>query len=144
MTPPTHFLVSLLAVVGVHVAVPFGRVSILALQWVGVVLILIGVGSNVVASRLFERRGIAIRPGSRSGVLATGGLFRLSRNPMYLGMALILAGAALALGSLSGLVVTGVFVAVADRAFIRYEEALLDAEFGQEYADYQARVRRWI
>lgn len=144
MTPPTYFLLSLLAFVGLHVAVPIGRVSFPGSSLVGALLITAGVGFNVSASRLFERRGIAIRPGMRSSVLATGGLFRISRNPMYLGIALILVGAALAFGSLPGVVVAGLFVVMMTRDFIRYEEALLEAEFGEEYAEYRGRVRRWL
>ena len=99
---------------------------------------------NVVASGQFERRGIPIPPGSRSGCLETRGLHRFSRNPMYLGMVLVQVGAVLVFGSLIGFVVPAVFVGLVNRKLLGHEEALLRAEFGQEYADYVARVRRWI
>jgi protein-S-isoprenylcysteine O-methyltransferase Ste14 len=82
--PPTWFFLSLLAVVAAALVVPAGTFSLPAFPLVGATFIVLGLAMNVIASRQFERKGIAIRPGSRAGALATEGLFRVSRNPMYL------------------------------------------------------------
>jgi protein-S-isoprenylcysteine O-methyltransferase Ste14 len=143
-SPPVFFLVALVAVVVVALVSPGPELSLPGGWLVAGACILAGIVLNVIASGQFERRNISIRPGSQSGCLETRGLYRFSRNPMYLGMVLVQVGAALALGSLVSFVVPAVFVGLLNRKFIRHEEALLRAEFGQEYADYSARVRRWI
>ena len=68
----------------------------------------------------------------------------MSRNPMYLGMALVLVGASFALGRVGPLGVAAAFAWFVDRHFIRHEETMLEHEFGATYRDYRARVRRWI
>ena len=85
-----------------------------------------------------------VKPDERPSVLVTGGAFRLTRNPMYLGMALILAGAAITMGSLVGLVCAGLFVIAVERWFVHNEEKNAAEAFGQTYADYRRKVRRWL
>ena len=74
----------------------------------------------------------------------TGGVFRLTRNPMYLGMALILAAWALWLGNAGGALLLAGFVAFIGRFQIAPEERALRAHFGEEFDAYARRVRRWI
>lgn len=83
------------------------------------------------------------RPG-RTERLVTGGLYRFSRNPMYLGLLLILAGWGIWLGNPANIVLLAVYVAVITQFQIRPEEAALHRKFGQPYAAYCARVRRWL
>ena len=68
----------------------------------------------------------------------------MSRNPIYLGMTSILVGTALALGSLVPWLVVPVFVVLVGYNVIPVEESMLAEAFGQSYADYRAKVRRWI
>ena len=77
-------------------------------------------------------------------VLVTGGLFRLSRNPIYLGDVLILTGAILWLDVPLGLVVLAGFVALIQTRFILDEEARLRAGFGDEFMRWSERTRRWF
>jgi protein-S-isoprenylcysteine O-methyltransferase Ste14 len=95
-------------------------------------------------SRQFDRSGTPIRPGTQPVRLVTRGVFRLSRNPMYLGMVLALGGVALILGRPSSLVVAPLFGAFLTRRFIRQEEDLLARRFGRRWAEYRRRVRRWL
>jgi protein-S-isoprenylcysteine O-methyltransferase Ste14 len=83
-------------------------------------------------------------PFSKATTLVTTGLYRLTRNPMYLGMVLILLGAALVFGSLGALLPLPLFVIIIQRRFILGEERFLEATFGNEYRAYRQRVRRWI
>src|SRR5262245_9231144 len=143
--PPVILLLAIVAMVALHFLVPV-HVSWIAGPWwiLGVVLIALGLGMNVWASRLFERRGTAIKPHDRSTVLVEDGLFRLSRNPMYLGMVVLLSGVAICLGSIVPWIVIPIFIAVIQQRFIRFEESKMEAEFGPEYAAYRNRVRRWL
>lgn len=81
---------------------------------------------------------------SNTSHLVTSGLYRYSRNPMYLGLLVMLIGWALYLGSLSPLLILPLFVWLLNKQQIEPEETILLDKFGQEYRDYQQRVRRWI
>jgi protein-S-isoprenylcysteine O-methyltransferase Ste14 len=90
------------------------------------------------------RGGTDPRPDKPDAALVESGPFRLSRNPVYLGFVLVAAGMALRWGDLWGwLAVASSHVAL-DRLVIAREETYLRARFGEAYADYARRVRRWI
>ena len=76
--------------------------------------------------------------------LVTGGVYRVTRNPMYLGMALVLLGTAITVGAFSALFVPPIFMAIIELRFIRPEEEMLAGIFGEDFAIYCKNVRRWI
>ncbi len=76
--------------------------------------------------------------------LVVSGLYRLSRNPMYLGLLMMLLGWGVFLGSLPALLVVPLFVFTITRYQIVYEERALAENFGDSYREYQSKVRRWI
>jgi protein-S-isoprenylcysteine O-methyltransferase Ste14 len=96
------------------------------------------------AAREMARAGTTIVPGRDPARIVTRGVFGLSRNPIYLGDLLILAGLALIWQSWIGLVLVPVLGRILAQRFIREEEARLRAGFGEEAEAYMARVRRWI
>ena len=111
---------------------------------VGTALALAGAGMMAVAAVEFLRARTTIVPHRMPDALITGGLYRLSRNPIYLADALLLAGLCLRWGAWPSLVLVPLFMAVITRRFIVPEEARLRAAFGAEYDAYRARVRRWV
>jgi protein-S-isoprenylcysteine O-methyltransferase Ste14 len=76
--------------------------------------------------------------------LVADGWFRWSRNPMYLGFALLLTGVALALGGAVTFVPTALFVLAAEKVYIPFEERAMTRAFGDEYVRYAGQVRRWF
>ena len=72
------------------------------------------------------------------------GFYRFSRNPMYLGMLLVLAGIGLWLGNVLALLLAPAFVVIMTRWYIVREEQVLEDRFGEVYRAYRSRVRRWI
>ncbi len=80
----------------------------------------------------------------RARKLVTGGLYAWTRNPMYLGLSLLLIGWAVELGSASAFVGPVLFVPLIERVQIRPEERALRARFGAEYDRYCRRVNRWV
>jgi protein-S-isoprenylcysteine O-methyltransferase Ste14 len=114
------------------------------IHWIGLLFAVPGVLILLQAGRAFIRAKTGLLPFSESTTLVTGGLYRFTRNPMYLGMVLFLLGLALFSGSLSSLIPVGLFTWIIDRQFIRNEEIFLTEIFGVEYLDYKKRVRRWI
>lgn len=142
--PPIYFLGALLLMVGLHVTFPIRQVIPYPYRYTGAVLVLGGILLVGWAARLFGRAGTTIKPFQEASALVIRGPYRLTRNPMYVGMVTVLSGIALLLGSLSPGIIIPPFVALLDRRFIRFEEAALERIFGAEYRDYKARVQRWL
>ena len=118
----------------------------LADQLVGLVVASIGGGISSLGAREFRRAKTTVNPlhPERASSVVTSGIYRYTRNPMYVGILLVLLGCFVAFGALSGLVGLPIFIAYMNRFQIRPEERALQAKFGREYNEYQARVRRWV
>ncbi len=76
--------------------------------------------------------------------MITSGLFKISRNPIYLGMLLILLGEAILLGSIITFIFPLLFIISTNVAVIPIEEKMLEKRFGKKYLDYKNKVGRWI
>jgi protein-S-isoprenylcysteine O-methyltransferase Ste14 len=94
----------------------------------------------------FKRARTTVNPMSpgSSSALVTSGVYRLTRNPMYLGFLLILSGWAVWLSNALAFAPLPGFVLYLDCFQIRPEERALASRFGREFSGYTARVRRWI
>jgi protein-S-isoprenylcysteine O-methyltransferase Ste14 len=103
-----------------------------------------GVIINLIADSAFHKAGTTVKPFQESTVLITDGVFRMSRHPMYLGFLLVLIGVAMLLGSLTPWFIIPLFAILMDQLYIRAEEQMLLARFGQTWLEYKAKVRRWI
>lgn len=124
---------------GLAVTLPF-RLSVAA------VFVAAGVALIVGARLALHRARTTWHPAGpeRTTTLVRSGVFRFSRNPIYLGMQLVLVGLAVALANPLSLVLAAVFAVWMDRFQIRPEERALSRAFGSEYHAYSARVRRWL
>lgn len=105
-----------------------------------------GLAAAVAGALAFRRARTTLNPlrPDRAAALVAGGIFRYTRNPMYLGDLLVLLGWGVYLGSLPALLLSLLFVIWIERRQIPAEEAALAARFGEAYATYRRRVRRWI
>lgn len=122
---------------GLHVP---GRSSIAGgIALVGALVIILG----VVSFRRAKTTVNPMKPESASS-LVVGGIYRVTRNPMYLGFLLILLGWAAWLSNVLALLPIAGFVIYLTAFQIRPEERALEARFGPEFAAYKERVRRWI
>ncbi len=111
------------------------------LGWLTMIL---GAGAIFLAAPQFLLAATPIMPRNDPDKLLTSGIFGFSRNPIYLGMVLILIGWGLILGAPPALAIPFGFAALIDKRFIRDEEARLIARFPDQAPAYLARVRRWI
>jgi protein-S-isoprenylcysteine O-methyltransferase Ste14 len=102
------------------------------------------VGLGVVAVRELVRGGSSPNPSSPSRALVTSGIYRWTRNPIYLGDLAFVAGLAVALSSVWYLVATVLLFALLHYGVVRREEHYLARKFGSAYDDYRRQVRRWI
>lgn len=144
LLPPVYFLVAIALMVALHFAAPV--LVWLAGPWrlIGILPIVAGAGIASTGALQFRRRGTAIKPFETSSTLVTDGLYRYSRNPMYIGLIVTLIGIGICLGSATPLFVIPVFVWAIRARFVRFEEASLEKQFGQAYLDFKSRVRRWL
>jgi protein-S-isoprenylcysteine O-methyltransferase Ste14 len=110
---------------------------------IGVVLIGTGAALAVPAIRGFRSAGTHVEPWKPSTALVTGGIFGWLRNPMYVGLTLLLAGLSILLASDWMLVMTIIFVPVIHFGVVKREERYLEAKFGDAYRSYKARVPRY-
>ena len=142
--PPFYVLAVALAIYAAHRYLPIPIDPTVA-SW-GWFISLLGVALTAWAGAIFRRVHTTINPTvpSRASRLVTNGPFRFTRNPMYLGFALMLTGWALWLDNWVGLLGIPVFVMVVTVLQIVPEERALQDRFGEEYAQYQKRVNRWL
>ncbi|MEM8850441.1 MAG: methyltransferase [Pseudomonadota bacterium] len=110
------------------------------LPWLFVVL---GFGLAIWSLVWFQRKKTTFEPRDQPTALIVEGPFRVNRNPIYTGLALILLGAGLLLGSLLTVVPVSLFCWIITRRFILEEEATLRATFGEDAETYIAATRRW-
>ena len=94
----------------------------------------------------FVRHGTTVDPHqpARTTALVTSGVYRLTRNPMYLGFLLILSGWALLASNWLAVVLVPIFVYLLTKLQIEAEERILEEHFGDAYRRYKARTRRWL
>jgi protein-S-isoprenylcysteine O-methyltransferase Ste14 len=120
-------------------AIPGRRVVALGFAAVGVMLDLIGVVHFLRAKTTVS----PLKPGAASA-LVTAGVYRFTRNPMYVGMAILLAAWGVYLANVAALASVALFVLYIDLFQIAPEERALRARFGEEFEAYCRRVRRWL
>ena len=110
----------------------------------GVLLIIAGTVLVILARREFAKQGEHTDPGHPTHHVMTTGVFSFSRNPLYLGIVIFLAGVALALDWPWVLIMLVPSIAACHYILIAPEERYLAAKFGEEYAQYMRSVQRWI
>lgn len=142
--PPEYFLFAVALMVLLHIALPVVRWIPWPWNLAGIVPLLIGAALDVAADRQFKRHQTTVKPFQTSTALVTDGVFRFSRNPMYLGMVLILIGIGMFLATLLPFVVVPIFAWWMTVRFIAVEERDLEQHFGKAYSAYRKRVRRWV
>jgi protein-S-isoprenylcysteine O-methyltransferase Ste14 len=141
--PPVYLAAAIVAMIALRLLFPGGELPVVW-RWFGLAPLIGGLALGGWAARLFKKHETTIRPGQISSSLMSYGPYRLTRNPIYVGMVLVLAGVALLLGSFTPWFVLPVFFWLIARNVIPVEEMMLAERFGQEYLEYRAKVRRWI
>ncbi len=111
---------------------------------VGVALFALGGAIAFTAIRQFRRAGTNFKTHEPSTAIVTGGLYRSSRNPIYIALALAYAGIAVAADGLWAMALLVPTLAVVHHGVIAREERYLEGKFGDEYRRYKASVRRWL
>jgi protein-S-isoprenylcysteine O-methyltransferase Ste14 len=125
-------------------AIRLSPMSVPAAHGLGGFFLVIGFIAGITGFAAFRKVGTPVRPGDEPTHLVTHGPFRISRNPMYLGIELVLLGGFFLTQSLFFLIPPVVFFVLMNFQQIPFEENLMTDHFGQPYREYCQRVRRWL
>ena len=142
--PPTYFLAAIVLALILHFMVPVHQLLSFPWRFLGLAPLVVGIVLNLLADQTFKKHDTTVKPFEESNALVIGGVFNISRNPMYLGMTLILLGIALLLGSATPFGVVIILAVLFDHVFIVPEERMLEETFGDQFRQYRNRVRKWI
>ena len=142
--PPTHLLIYIVVSVLLHFLYPLHQLIRFPYTLLGIILIAAGAVLNVWADGIFKKQNTTVKPFEKPDALVNSGPYRISRNPMYLGMVLILFGVSFILGSLISFAGPIFFIIAMERVFIPEEEKSMKENFGDEYFIYKRKIRKWI
>jgi protein-S-isoprenylcysteine O-methyltransferase Ste14 len=142
--PTTYLLASLVAIILLHLLLPGATIVPRPWNLLGIVPLAVGVAFNLIADRAFHAAHTTVRPFEASSALVTSGVFRVTRNPMYLGFVLALVGLAVLMRSVTPYLVILAFAILLDRRFVTAEERMLAERFGAEWDRYRQGTRRWL
>lgn len=145
LLPPVIFALCLFGIVAIN---RFGAAQIVIWSglggWLDYIFFAAGFALPIWGAYIFRRHDTNIKPYKDPEHIVTSGPFAFSRNPMYLGLFLMLTGAVVRYGTLESLLFPAVFFVLINWWQIPYEEERMTEIFGDEFAAYKARVRRWL
>jgi len=139
-----YFLILLVLSVLLHFIFPVPAFLSPPATYSGFVIMGFGLVLVLWSRSLFLKNATTLQPSEEPTSLMTSGLFRISRNPIYVGMASILLGVAVLMGTVVALAFPALFVALIEFFIIPGEERKLEKIFGERYREYKKSVRRWI
>ncbi len=144
--PPIVALAGALAMAWLDRHAPLLRWLVPPWNRIGLAFIAVGFAIDLTAVATFFRERTTVDPIriERATRLVVSGLYRISRNPMYLGLLLVLFGFGLWLGSLTPFLIVVAVERIVVVMQIRREETVLGEKFGATYREYARRVRRWL
>ncbi len=142
--PPLMLLLSALVGWGIDYFYPLRLLDSYSNKILGSILIVLGMGMILYASRLFKKFQTEIKPWKTTSQIITVGIYYYSRNPIYLAFVLIGGGFAFVINSWWNIIFLVPFILFLNNWVIKKEEAYLESKFGEEYLSYKAKVRRWI
>ncbi len=143
--PPIWAFASLIALYFLNDLSAFQALPDWSNKIAAIIFFVIGLAPSAAAIVQFRRAGTQVRPDSETNnKLIVGGLYRLTRNPMYLGLIFISLGVAFWFGRPVMFLSPVLVFALTNFLFIPFEEAKMHRQFGDEFDSYTKRVRRWL
>ncbi|MBK7685676.1 MAG: isoprenylcysteine carboxylmethyltransferase family protein [Rhodocyclaceae bacterium] len=144
--PPLVALILGIAMSGISLFTATVEVSSLARIVISIAIALVGGAFSLLGAIAFRRAQTTVNPmkPERASSLVTGGVYQVTRNPMYVGLLLVLLGWAVFLAAPWSLVGPVAFVFYISRFQILPEERVLTPLFGEAYSNYKKKVRRWL
>lgn len=146
LPPPVIALISGLIMWLVARLVPSMTVEWLYQPGIAALLVLLGLVVGLIGIAAFIRGKTTGNPKqpSKTTKLVRSGIYRFSRNPMYLGMLLMLIAWGMYLNNIASMICIFIYIVLITRLQIMPEERILEEKFGEEYRSYKHKVRRWL
>ena len=145
LLPPVLFIIFVILMGIVCWGFGFSHLVEYPYNLIGLPFLLGGLLLAQASKKIFLRLKTNVDTFKDPDILVTTGIFRFTRNPMYLGFVVSLIGAAILYqGAVSSFILAVIFFVITDRWYIRYEERALLDKFGNEYEMYRTSTRRWV
>ena len=143
--PPRWGQIYFILGLAVHFLSPKGTLLLLPFNFLAIVLVGVGFFVMMWAWWLFKKAKTGVCPLSEMTMyFVKNGPYNFSRNPMYLGMVMILAGSAFFLGSVPMAIATAAFFVTINNIYIPFEEDKMEKQFGEDFIEYRNNVRMWL
>ena len=142
--PPIYFLIGLIAMILLSSFVPIGHWLHFPWRYIGIIIIVLGFYLFLGSGMFFQKLGTNPRPGTRATLIVTKGPFKYTRNPMYLGLIIMLIGTSILLGTFSPLIVIPTLFLILHTQFVLREEKWMAEWFGEPYLEYKKKTPRWL
>ena len=142
--PPALYLVTLIAGLIIQYFFPVNFLPHFAAVLTGIIAALVAVFIAFSAIASMRRASTAVNPSLPTTAIVNGGIFKFSRNPIYLAFTLLYLGIALLFNAFWAILFLLPLLFVVQNGIIKREENYLERKFGGEYLDYKSSVRRWL
>ena len=113
-------------------------------RYIGILVFIFGLLITFSGFYLFKKHKTPVIPGQRPEFMVASGPYKITRNPMYLGVTIALLGVSVYVGNLLSLLAPVIFLILMGLIYIPFEEELMENIFGKKYIDYKHKVRRWL
>lgn len=143
LIPPVFVLAALILITASYLFIPEYNVIPFPVNLAGLFVIFGGITMMGKARDLFKKYQTTLNFG-KSSYLIQEGIFLKTRNPMYIGMFLMLLGVGICFGNLFSILIPIAFIVLIHFLFVLDEEKVMLETFGQVYLDYKAKVKRWL
>jgi len=140
---PNYFMLMIILNIALHYFAPIKQIITQPYSYIGIFIIIIGLYLYFAVYFAFRKEKIDWRQEKMPKKILSYGVFGISRNPMYLGMFLILLGEALLLGSLISFILPIIFL-IGTNCELPTDEKKLEKQFGRKYCEYKKKIRRWV
>lgn len=140
-------IITLICGLGIYFSRPlFPKYNYISTDFIAALFLLLGMTALITAVLSFKRQSTTVNPlkPEKASSLIISGIFKISRNPMYLGMLLILMSITIKFNLIGGILINFAFVAFITKFQIIPEEIVLERLFGREFFQYKKKTRRWI
>lgn len=114
------------------------------LRYLGILILIFGLSITLYSFYLFKKNKTPIIPGKKPTFVVMEWPYSFTRNPMYLGVTITLAGASVYIGNFLAFLSPVIFFMIMNYHFVPFEENLMEQIFKKQYLNYKKKVRRWI
>jgi protein-S-isoprenylcysteine O-methyltransferase Ste14 len=142
--PPLMYLLALATGILISYFFPHHFIDFSIALPFGIIITILGITSLILAASLFRKNKNPVNPSGSTQLIICSGIYKYTRNPMYLGLTIIFIGLSIISNAWFSFIILFPLLIVCQKGIIEREERYLTRKFGNEYLEYQSKVRRWI